>query len=75
MDLLLIQSEVVSDLRSQVGTPAEVSHQPHAALHHQGVGKTSLSSLSGKIKVKISLEGKIASATHMADDAALFSLV
>lgn len=54
--------------------PAEVSHQPHAALHHEGIGKTPLSSLSGKIKVKISLKGKIRSVKHVADDAALLSL-
>lgn len=51
-----------------------MSHQPHAALHHKGIGKAPLSSLSGKIKVKISLEGKIKSVKHEADDAALLPL-
>lgn len=55
--------------------PAVVSHQPHAALHHEGIGKTPLSSLSGKIKVKISMKGKIRSVKHVADEAALLSLL
>lgn len=52
-----------------------VSHQPHAALHHEGIGKTPLSSLSGKIKVKISMKGKIRSVKHVADEAALLSFL